>query len=441
MKARAVLALLALRANEPVGIDLLLDRVWTFPPPPTAVASARNIVSSLRRLLGDDADASVRTIDHGYVLRAPPRAFDVTEFAVLASRGRTLVASGDHDAALALLRQALDMWRGPALADLALEGFAWPEIAALDEQRMQVLELSYRAELALGCHREVLADLEQLVLDFPEREELHRARMIALYRCERRAEAADAYLWARAALLDALGTEPGHELQEMHRRLLAGQAPDAEWCADEQPVRFASAVVGPAVPAETLRQSARRADSPAGSRIPRSGDHEAGAELRHEVCAIAVLCVRLLGPGGAGQPGGSGQDAATASAVMDSFGGLLDAPGDGVLIGYFGLPGTEAPGDGNPPLGGAVGRAVACAMAVHHALRDDRYGYGDVSGAETAQRPASVPRVASVASTGTVMHIARADGHRGLLSWVAGEVVSLCEARVRDAPPGAIWVV
>ena len=119
-----------------------------------------------------------------------------------------------------MLRAALSLWRGPALAEFEWAPFAADEISRLEEQRMAALELRVEADLAAGRHRELVAELQQLTSGHPWRERLHGQLMLALYRAGRQAEALEAFRSARAALSDQLGIEPGPELQELHQAML-----------------------------------------------------------------------------------------------------------------------------------------------------------------------------------------------------------------------------
>jgi DNA-binding SARP family transcriptional activator len=211
-KQRALLAVLLLNANEVVSTDRLLDALWGESPPKTALESLHNLVSQLRRVVGD----VLVTRPPGYVLQVEPWRIDLERFQALVAE-----ADGAPTAARAAkLREALALWRGPALADLLFEPFAEFEAGRLDELRASAGEDLAEAELSLGRHADVVPDLEALVAAHPLRERLRAQLMLALYRAGRQAEALDAYRDARRALRDELGLEPSPSLRELERAIL-----------------------------------------------------------------------------------------------------------------------------------------------------------------------------------------------------------------------------
>jgi predicted ATPase len=202
-RQRALLGLLLLHANEVVGQDRIVDELWGEAPPPTAPTALHGYVSRLRKLLGPDR---VQTRPPGYVLRVEPGELDLHRFVRLVERQR--------------YRQALELWRGPALGDLAFEPFAQTEIERLEELRLAALEGRLASDLSEGGHAELVAELEALVDEHPLRERFAAQLMLALYRSGRQAEALDVYRAARARLLGELGLEPGEELRRLERRIL-----------------------------------------------------------------------------------------------------------------------------------------------------------------------------------------------------------------------------
>ncbi len=210
---RSLLAVLALHAGEVVSTDRLIEDLWGASPPRSALGSLQNTVSALRGALGPDL---VVTQPPGYRLGLPREAVDVHRFEDLVRSAR-----GVEPAERAtLLRQALGLWRGEPLADLAFEPFADAEIARLEELRVGAIEDRVEADLALGHHAELVAELEALVTGHPLRERLRGQLMVALYRCGRQAEALEVYRAARLALADELGLDPSPELQELERKVL-----------------------------------------------------------------------------------------------------------------------------------------------------------------------------------------------------------------------------
>jgi len=211
---RKLLAILLLHANEVVSSDRLIDELWGSNPPGTAVKALQGYVSQLRKRLGQ---ATVDTVGSGYRLRVEPEQLDVSRFEQLLAEARRL----DRGAAAAKLREALGLWRGPALADFAYDDFARSEVERLEELRQSCIERRIDLELALGHHDDLVPELETLVREHPLRERLRRHLMLALYRSGRQAEALDAYRDARRALRDELGLDPGDELQALQRAILA----------------------------------------------------------------------------------------------------------------------------------------------------------------------------------------------------------------------------
>ncbi|MGH3065579.1 MAG: BTAD domain-containing putative transcriptional regulator, partial [Gaiellaceae bacterium] len=145
---------------------------------------------------------------------------DLHRFVTLANDGREMLAAGDAAASATVLREALALWRGPALADFLYEPFAQSEIARLEELRTVVLEERIAADLALGRHAELVSELEALVQSQPLRERPRAQLMLALYRCGRQADALAAYRTARETLVEELGIDPGPELRELEAAIL-----------------------------------------------------------------------------------------------------------------------------------------------------------------------------------------------------------------------------
>jgi DNA-binding SARP family transcriptional activator len=216
-KPRALLAVLLLHPNEAVPTDRLIDELWGEDSPADAAAALRVNVSRLRKALPADA---LTTRAPGYVLRVEPDELDLHRFEHLVDEGRSLFARGLATDAAERLRDALSLWRGPALADFSYESFAQAAIARLEEIRLAALELRIDADLVLGRHDELIGELEALVTEHPLREHLRMYLMTALYRSGRQAEALDAYQDARRALVDELGIDPSPALQELERAIL-----------------------------------------------------------------------------------------------------------------------------------------------------------------------------------------------------------------------------
>jgi DNA-binding SARP family transcriptional activator len=213
-RQRALLALLLTRPNEVVSSDRLIDELWPSAPPQNAANALQYHVSQLRKVLGG-SDAIV-TQPPGYMIRVRQNELDLLRF-------ERLVHEAEHaapEAGARLLREALDLWRGPPLAEVAHQSFAQAEIVRLEELRLRALELRLEAELALGRHRELVGELEALVRQNPLREQLRAALMRALYGAGRQAEALEVYRQTRTMLVDELGIEPSPALQELERAIL-----------------------------------------------------------------------------------------------------------------------------------------------------------------------------------------------------------------------------
>jgi YVTN family beta-propeller protein len=240
---RALLALLLLRANNVVPVDEIIEHLWGAQPPSSATKNVHALVSKVRRRLESDSEAADRgrngvllTRPHGYILTVADGELDLHRFQSLLDEGRRALTAADPDTAAAKLREGLALWRGPPLPEFAFDSFANVEIARLEELRLSALEERIEADLALGRHHDLIAELEALVAHNPLRERLRGQLMLALYRSGRQAQALDAYQAARRMLVDELGIEPGQALQRLEKAILA-QDPTLEL----QPRRAAAA--------------------------------------------------------------------------------------------------------------------------------------------------------------------------------------------------------
>ena len=222
-RQRALLAILLTHANRVVGVERLAELLWGEEPPETAANILQVYVSQLRKVLEPDGQPfrMLRTRAPGYVLEVSAEELDAARFEHLLESARGLTP----EKAAAVLRQALAMWRGPALADFASEPFALGEATRLNELHLRALEERIDADLALGRHGELVGELGALVEQYRLRERLCGQLMIALYRSGRQAEASDVYQRTRAFLVDEQGMEPGPALQAVLKRILQ-QDPD-----------------------------------------------------------------------------------------------------------------------------------------------------------------------------------------------------------------------
>jgi predicted ATPase/DNA-binding SARP family transcriptional activator len=284
-KPRAILALLLLRRNEPVSAEQLVLALWGNDAPPSVVKRLHVHVSRLRRALGDPG--ALTTTPAGYQLRVRPDELDAESFARLADEGRAALAAGGPERADELLRRALELWRGPALADVALEAFAQPEIARLEEQRLGALEARVAADLDLGRHAELVAELRRLVAEQPWRERLHAQLMLALYRSGRQADALDAYRQARQTLIEQLGLEPSGELRRLEQAVL-----------DHDPALTSHRPRGNGASAHTPKHAPARVPPPPSETVGRKTELRA---LRAAIGDPAVRLVTVVGPPGVGK--------------------------------------------------------------------------------------------------------------------------------------------
>jgi DNA-binding SARP family transcriptional activator/ABC-type glycerol-3-phosphate transport system substrate-binding protein len=215
-KQRTVLAHLLLQANRVVSTERLIDAIWGEEPPATARNTLQTYIRHLRRALGAER---IQHRSSGYLLHADPQEVDVLQFQGLIEESQALAAA-DLPAAITSLREALALWRGPALDDLSEHSSLRSEIARLEETRLTALEERIEAELELGRHREVVAELETLIDRHRFRERLWGNFVMALYRSGRQGDALNAYQRARTVLGEELGIDPSPELQRLHDQIL-----------------------------------------------------------------------------------------------------------------------------------------------------------------------------------------------------------------------------
>lgn len=222
-KERALLALLAANRGAVVSVDRLADELWGGDVPGSGAAAVRVYVSRLRKTLAVGGAGDVlATRPTGYALDVEPDAVDACRFDALVDDARKRSADGDHEGARRLLREALALWRGPALVEVASAPITGAEAVRLEEARLAAVEDRIDADLACGEHRAVVAELEALTRAHPLRERLWGQRMVALHRSGRQAEAIRAYHELRRTLADELGLEPSSDLADLERRIVAG---------------------------------------------------------------------------------------------------------------------------------------------------------------------------------------------------------------------------
>ncbi|MEU6674444.1 BTAD domain-containing putative transcriptional regulator [Streptomyces sp. NPDC046925] len=259
-KQRIVLATLLLDAGRVVPLDALVDRLWDEDPPGGARNTLQNHVLRLRRALGGAAGPGpVRTHPRGYAIEVADGELDLRRFDLLMRRAKSALSVHDAEGASALLAEALGLWRGRPLSDVPSAALQRDVVPALLERRLVALELRVGADLVLGRHTELLPELAELTCSHPLQEPFWAQRMLALHRAGRQGEALHCYRTVRALLAEELGVDPGAELRELHRRMLAddpalawsGTGARAATVRDEAPAASPLSERGGGLPAET----------------------------------------------------------------------------------------------------------------------------------------------------------------------------------------------
>lgn len=280
-KQRAVLAALLFGANRAVPRDELARTLWGAEPPPSAETTIRNYVRRLRDALGEVGRARIATVPGGYLLSLAPGELDVSRFESLLRTSHTAARDGAWERAAAQATAALALWRGEPLEDVPSDVLALREVPRLAELRLQALETRIDADLHLGRHADVIAELQGLVQAHPLREHLQALLMVGLYRCGRQAEALVAYRQARLALVEEIGAEPGPELTELHQRILSADRALAN--PDPAPAPESAATMAPEAAPEV--EPARRPVPP--RELPGPVPHFVGRE--NALAALAAL--------------------------------------------------------------------------------------------------------------------------------------------------------
>ncbi|MEV4319165.1 BTAD domain-containing putative transcriptional regulator [Actinocrispum sp. NPDC049592] len=219
-RERVLLASLALRVNQVVSMDYLVDAIWQDDPPTSARSQIQACVSGLRKLFREVGQpGTIETSPPGYLLALPPGELDIEEFTRLVAEARGKAGEGMTAEAADLLRSALALWRGRALDGLRSDVLQ-RSAARLEEARLAAVEERVRLDLELGEHEKICGDLRALVEENPLSERLYRFLMLALYRSGRQVEALEVARNARATLIDEVGIEPGQELRDLEAAIL-----------------------------------------------------------------------------------------------------------------------------------------------------------------------------------------------------------------------------
>jgi DNA-binding SARP family transcriptional activator len=312
-RQQTAIAMLLLGANEVVTTDRLLKAIYGEDLPPTSRSQVQIIISSLRRLFASRSrDPIISTHAHGYVIHVDSGRLDSQQFEELVTAAHAAREANHPDQAVACYRDALRLWRGPALEGIDSQ-LVRVMASRLDEQRIATYEDRINLELELGRHHEVVGELTELVEEFPLREQLRGQLMLALYRCDRRAEALQLYRQAWRTMIDELGIEPGERLQHLEHAILTvdpALAPPAE------PIRIqpVKQQVPKLLPTDIADFTGREEEI---DQITQHLIPVAGGEER-----LAVPVVVLVGKGGVGK---------TSIAVHASYGMVHHFP-DGLLF-------------------------------------------------------------------------------------------------------------
>jgi len=404
-KQRALLTALLLHAGQVVASDRLVEDLWSDEPATTAMNALWVQITRLRKLLEPDRARGeparlLLTRPPGYLLRVEPDQFDLHRFERLVGEGRQALAAGALERAAAALRRALELWRGPPLADLAAERFLQGHIVRLEEERLAAVCDRIDADLACGRHGVLVAELEDLTAAQPLRERFRGQLMLALYRSGRQADALDAYRRTQRTLAEELGIEPSPELRRLERAILT-QDPALD-------LGLAGTVRAPAVPP------------------PAPPDPD---PVREDRRTVTVVAASILASGGAGA-----LDPETLGGLEDRYldevrsvvafhGGSIQQLDAEAIVAVFGAPRLHE----NDPL-----RAVRAAAEIRAALErasarlhhDGRMRLSLAAGIETGE---------------VLARHARDPGNEsGAAPLVVGTAVLLARRLERAAAPGEL---
>nr|WP_238420749.1 AfsR/SARP family transcriptional regulator [Streptomyces taklimakanensis] len=228
-KPRQILALLALYPGRVVPVPTLLEEVWGTDLPQSALTTLQTYILQLRRKLGSamgpgvpgSAKELLATRYGGYLLHIPPDAVDVHQYEELVTEGQAAFERGEDERAARAFRRALDIWEGPPLVDVRTGSILEIEVMRLEESRLVTRERRIDADLRLGRHTELIAELADLIARHPQHEGLHSQAMVAFYRSGRQATALEVYRRLRRRLIEDLGVEPSPQVQRLHQAILS----------------------------------------------------------------------------------------------------------------------------------------------------------------------------------------------------------------------------
>ena len=419
-KWRSLLACLLVRPGQLVSTESLILELWGDSPP----AKANNLVSiyvhRLRRLIGDTEGRVLVYRAPGYLLRVGPGDLDMQEFERLVADGRSVLAA-DPKRAAAQFAEALGLWRGPLLADVAPSALIETEAERAEELRLDAAELHAEAALACGSPAQLVPELRRLVADHPIREGLWLLLMRALDETGRHAEALETYTQARQVIADELGVDPGAELQQLYARLLAA---DASYAPPRRP---------------------RQADLPPGraAGVPRG---DAGAAARPADGGAGAGGARAGGARGTARDaaGGAADDSAAQGGAEEEAGPAEAAePGEEAAGRILLTSVAGATGPAEPPTGPPVPRPAQLPADIGDFTgRERQVRYlgemlvqEEAAGSPGAVRIAVVAGAAGLGKTALAVHAA----HQVSAAFPDGQLyVDLCGATTQPAAPGEV---
>lgn len=424
-RQRTILAHLLIRPNQLVATDRLVVDVWGESPPETARSTLQSYISRLRKVLGAER---IEGRSQAYILRADPEEVDALRFERMVAEGRRLLPT-DPDAAARTLRGALSLWRGDALADLADNAALSSAIARLEELRMTAFEDRIAAELAGGCHVDVVPEVEAALAAEPLRERLWEQLMVGLYRSGRRADALAAFGRVRRVLAEELGIDPSPKLAALHEGILtqdptlslASSVPEGQTMSQPTDGKEAAPSVPP-------RSAEERQPATAGGRSKEVLEDAIGVEPPAEERRIVTVLFAAITASselassldpedllGALQP-----FFAAMADEIERFGGTVEKYIGNDAVAVFGFPVAHE----DDPV-----RALRAGLSVQQrleALNRERF----------AERGLELSIRVGI-STGEVI---AATGARAGEKMVAGESVNVAARLEAEAPPGAILV-
>jgi DNA-binding SARP family transcriptional activator len=434
-RQRATLGLLLLNPNRVVASSQLVDSLW---PEDKVPLSARKIVQNsvwrLRRALSTNGGGSAALLSQppGYLLRVEPEQTDVHNFHQRVEAGRARFAEGDLTAASLLLRQALELWRGPALVDLVESGIHWPELASVQNARLDALEDYFEVELAKGHHdhHQTLAEIQRTVATEPLRERLCGQLMLALYRSGRQTDALNAYYTLRTNLVEKVGLEPSPALRSLQQAILTHD-PALIPVGMQQQIKLRMT----GLPRDPVEEQPRPTDAGPSQSVPHPGaspsvESEPGGHGNTGVIPmptvhaprsmvaerknVSVLIVRCQGMGDIALE----KAATTIRHEVEWMGGTVAASIGSIWLALFGVPETA---------GDDAERAVLAALTI-----GDRLGCPDATCAET-------PTAVYVAvATGEAL--VRYHPDNGSAPMVSGVLLDECHELLSQTPVGEIRV-